>query len=392
MAIPPQVSSAIRPLARLTRAVGPTGIGVLLSVAAHAAFLILGPKTNLSFAALSEAAQQADAEETIVPLVQLSPAEQNRLPDFAQPDRQSSDLTGLGSLALPSGLPFVPNPTEQKRRTAAAPFPSATLPQTTQRRPIIGNNPSSIRSLPRQSSVSLPIAPTPPGGFVPSSPDPAAPLPDLSTDDSENSGAAEPGSGQPASAADLQLPAQGGLSLAEALARTQGAGANQPEPTAGGQAEPGSVAAAGTTPETATPDPAQGDPLQVRDDLTYDDTNVSEDAAETNTEEWLVAIYEGKGNIAADTAELTIDSQFKVCKDIPPSYGLVGVLVNPDGTQTNTAVLKSTGYEVLNRRALEAVENNDFGQPEALTQYQVKIDVIYTPEGCVDSLPEGATE
>ncbi len=390
MAIPPQVSSAIRPLARLTRAVGPTGIGVLLSVAAHAAFLILGPKTNLSFAALSEAAQQADAEETIVPLVQLSPAEQNRLPDFAQPDRQSSDLTGLGSLALPSGLPFVPNPTEQKRRTAAAPFPSATLPQTTQRRPVVGNNPSSTRSFTRQPSISLPISPTPPAGFVPSSPDPAtAPIPDLS-EDGENSGAVEPGSSQSGSADDLQLPAQRGLTLAEALARTQEAGANQPETATDDQAEPEYTAAA--TPGAATADPAQGDPSQLRDDFTYDNTNVSEEAAAANTEDWLVAIYEGKGNIAADTAELTIDSQFKVCKDISPSYGLVGVLVNPDGTQTNATVLKSTGYEVLNRQALEAVENTDFGQPEALTQYQVKIDVIYMPEGCVDSLPEGAAE
>ncbi len=391
MAIPPQVSSAIRPLNRLTRAVGPTGIGVLLSVAAHAAFLIVGPKTNLSFAALSEAAQQADAEETIVPLVQLTSAEQNRLPDFAQPDRQSSDLTGLGSLALPSGLPFVPNPTEQKRRTAAAPFPPATLPQTTQRRPVVGNNPSSTRSFTRQPSISLPVSPTPPAGFVPPSPDPAAaPIPDLS-EDSENSGAVEPSSSETGSAADLQVPAQRGLTLAEALARTQEAGASQPETTPGDQAEqPESTAAAASG--AATADPAQGNPSQLKDDFTYSDVNVSEEAAAANTEDWLVAIYEGKGNIAADTTELTIDSQFKVCKDIPPSYGLVGVLVNPDGTQTDATVLKSTGYEVLNRQSLEAVENADFGQPEALTQYQVKVNVIYTPEGCVDSLPEGAAE
>ncbi|MEO0647477.1 MAG: TonB family protein, partial [Cyanobacteria bacterium J06650_10] len=97
---------------------------------------------------------------------------------------------------------------------------------------------------------------------------------------------------------------------------------------------------------------------------------------------------ENKSEVDSATATLEIDSQFKVCKENAPSTGLIGVVVNPDGSQENAEVLKSIGYDILNRQALAAIEYNEFEQPSQATQYQITIDVIYEPEGCVEALPE----
>ncbi|MGB7487231.1 MAG: hypothetical protein WA901_13645, partial [Phormidesmis sp.] len=90
----------------------------------------MAPRANFSFAALTEAAQQQEAEETIVPLVELTPAERNRLPGFAQPRQLQPTPTGLGSLALPSGLPGLSNiPPRSISPSTARRIPSPT-PQT----------------------------------------------------------------------------------------------------------------------------------------------------------------------------------------------------------------------------------------------------------------------
>ncbi|MEL7520647.1 MAG: hypothetical protein AAGJ80_03310, partial [Cyanobacteria bacterium J06553_1] len=75
MALPARLTPILRPIGKVAKVITPTGVGVLLSVGAHAALLLFGPRTDLSFAALSQAAQQAESKETIVPLVQLTPAE-----------------------------------------------------------------------------------------------------------------------------------------------------------------------------------------------------------------------------------------------------------------------------------------------------------------------------
>ena len=181
---------------------------------------------------------------------------------------------------------------------------------------------------------------------------------------------------------------RGGDRVDEILAAAQRAETDEPEPDVPSEPEsaapPTSPSSAPTPPPSSAP-AAQGNPSQLRASLTYDSTDVSEEAAEANTEAWLAAISEAQGEIPADTAELTIDSQFKACREVPPADALVGVVVNPDGTQENAAILKSTGYEVLNRQALEAVENADFDRPAVATQYQVQIDVIYKPAGCAQS-------
>jgi TonB family protein len=396
MAIPSRLTSAARPIARVTKSISPTGIGVLLSVVAHLALLAFGPRTDFSFAALSQAAQETE-EETIVPLVQLTPAERNRLPSFAQSRLQSPNPNGLGSLALPSGLPSVPNTSLPRRQAVPAnPFPSATSPfnrRTPQ--PLNRTLPSNVPVAGAPNRLNLGVRQPPRVSVVvPNTPAvPPAPAiePPAPSDNSNANTRPDPTDGLP------QL--EPGMSIAEALESTEARGtrtvpdigdqipAGEPGGEAGGEAveipveESPEVAAAPTQPST---EPLLGSG--------YDETNVSEEAAQATTEAWIAAIAQNQSDLATATAELTIDSEFKACRETPPANGRVGVVVNPDGSQSDAQVLKSTGYDVLNRQALAAVERYDFGQLEAPTQYQVNIEVLYNSEGCVDTPPQSAPE
>ena len=425
-------SRFIKPAARSRRKaptfnINPTVIGVLLSVGAHALLIMFAPRANFSFAALSEAAQQQDAEETIVPVVELTPAERNRLPSFAQPRRSPPAPTGLSSLALPPGLPRVSSPVPVPRtrsrpqqstlpRTTTRRLPSPTaqpnirqtvrprLPQTV-RRPSFSFDPSRVtnRAASRPStSVEF---------YSPETPAPAPPtvgpdgLPILEGQTPLNP--EEIGSIASGSAADLVQPngQSTGRSIEDLLASQNAPNAssgneNSSEETAAvveDNNEQTDIIAAGGTEiavetEAVNPAPAQGDPRQLLAGYSYDATDVDEAAAEENKQEWLVASAENKSGVETETTTLEIDSQFKVCKENPPTSGLVGVVVNPDGSQENAQVLKSTGYDVLNRQALSAVEYYSFEQPSQPTQYLVDIGVIYEPEGCVDALPEDVLE
>ena len=401
MASPLRLTAAIRPFLKPAKIISPTGIAVLLSIGAHAVFLAVGPRTNFSFAALSQAAQEADAEETIVPLVQLTPAEQSRLPDFAQPRRQPPSATDFGKLSLPSGLPFVPNTSIPKaRRVPANPFPAATRPQ----QPIQSRPQQPRRTLPlpapslpfdliRPRPSELPVLPTSPTVPLPSELETAP-----RTDANQNSGSTPTGS-----AADLLPQVEQNLSIAEAIARAEAAESAQ-VPDIGDRLpaseEEGAAASTGEpsadpvdAPEEIAITPAQGSASRLLESYTYDDTDTSVAAAEANTADWLAASASGKGDLSTESIELTIDSEFKAClAENPPVDGLIGVVVNPDGSQEDLAVLKSTGYDLLNRQAIGAVERNDFGDLATPTQYQVKIAVIYNPSGCVEALPSEIAE
>lgn len=394
----------------------PTAVGVLLSVGAHVAVIAYGPRANFSFAALTEAAQQADAEETIVPLVQLTPAEQSRLPSFAQPRRSPPNPAGLGSLSLPPGLPSIANSRALRTPTAARPLPSPTtaLPRPTTRQvPSFRTsiNPSVLR--PRQP-VNLPIArPAPSVSVIPTPSPNTDTLPALEPASpsisvpGEASGLGISPSGQTDSngsagsggtAADLQGQ-RPGQSIDEALRAQEAAGRDAEQqavsddgadtpPSSTVQGEESGREIAVEPAEVIETAPAQGNADRLLSGFVYDPTSVDDVTAQENLEAWLISSAENKGEVNADTAELTIDSNFKVCKEVPPARGLIGVIVNPDGTQESAQVLKSIGYDLLNRQALDAVAYYDFGQPETPTQYQVSIDVNYTPEGCVEALPE----
>ncbi len=416
MALPSRLKSVLRPAIQATKLTGPTTVGVLISVGAHVLLLAFGPRTAFSFKALTQAAQAADAQETLVPLVQLSPAEQNRLPNFAQP-QLPANLNGLSSLALPPGLPLVPNtkiPTAQSRPLTGSQFTSRPLPGSgvtnDQLRQLeagrlsqgfkigttfpnfgLGGRTSSASGLGNRQPVELPLLPpAPPVSITPPAPANASPAPLAN-----GSGPAAP------SASDLLPqfePNQNTISFGDAVARANdqpNAGANPPDigdriPASGSPnaAQPPAGNSDGNSGAIARV-PAQGNSSQLAQDFVYNSADVSEDDAKKNAAEWLQATAEGKGeNIAQASADLSIESGFKVCQKNPPVNALIGVVVNPDGTQTDLTLLKRTGYPILDRQAINAVSYADLDTAAVPTQYQVNINVDYSPQGCVENLPE----
>lgn len=401
MAIPPRLRSATRPVAKVAKVITPTGMGVLLSIGAHAALIAFAPTTNVSFAKFNQAAQEASAEESIVPLVQLSPGERNRLPSFAQPRREPPSVTGLGSLALPSGLPFTPNTSIRKRTVPARPIPSPTPNRSIASQPVKPLGAQLPAGVSRPFSINLPTTSLP-RPTLPSAPSVAAlpsppPPTDLETQGPPPLPTDRVNSELPVLPGGVVLPPDGGFS--EALQGTQEANiAVNPAPTQPPvetpvEVEPGPAPAVEipVEPPVIATAPAQGDPRRLLNGTNvYDDRGVSEEAAEERTKDWLAASAEGKETVANDTAAIEIDSGYKACREEPPQDGRIGVLVNPDGSQEGITVLKSIGYDTLNRLALSTLEYYDFGQPEVPTQYQVDVEVIYEPEDCVEELPDAS--
>jgi hypothetical protein len=401
MAFSSRLTAAVRPFYQTAKVISPTAIGVLLSLGVHAVFFAFGPRTNFSFAALSAAAQQEEAEETIVPIVQLTPAERGRLPAFAQPRVLPPSPTGLGDeLGLPFNL-AAPNRNRQlqRRPVPAGRLPSPTLPTgRTNPSPSFGLprttfNPSTFGRLPDRTIIQTPTV-----SVLPPSPTTALPNlnpanPSTSSGDTstlDNTTLPELSGTQPApSAQDLQTAPR---SIGDALDTAEEtrspaatAGSNAPEPN-----QPTDLAARPSDPTDIAP--AQGNSNRLLERFVYDSTDVSQAEADVNLQAWLAETAENKSEIDTQQISITIDSNFKVCKENPPEDGLIGVVVSPDGNKEETTVLKSTGYDELNRQALDQVERTDFGQIAVPTQYQVAVSVLYQSGGCVEELPEAAVD
>ena len=428
-----RIKSALRPLVRLARVITPTGIGVLLSVGAHAALITAGPRLSISFDELTKENLAANPEETVVPILQLSAAERNRLPSFAQPRRPPAS-TGLSSLQLPSGLPSFPSNRSIKRR----PVPAQPIPSPSVRKPkpigqAFQNVPTQRTPIKLDIPFSLPApAPSTPSGtvFIPPAPTtpppninsgagarpirPGDPLPELEPADlpnAESANSTNPGT----------EPSNSG-SLSEALAGIQGVGIEGTNTQGSGTQESGTqgenIAVNSTEDPTnrngaenseATNAPNEeplevinepeqiamaeiGDESDLLNGYAYNGTGVSDAEAEENLNDWRSRSAEGKNQVDTQQAEITIDSGFKACRDVPPNNGIVGVVVNPDGTRESAEIIQSTGYGTVNRSALSAVESKEFTPQGVPTQYTVDIQVTYEPQNCASDLPSAPAE
>lgn len=409
MATSSALKSITQPLGKVVKVLTPTGIGILASLGAHVFLFVNGPGTNFSLAALDEAAQQ-EAEETIVPLIELTAAEQSRLPSFAQPRTIPPSPAGLGtSFPLPPSIGSLNSRLNRqlaaRKPSAANPLPSPTtsLPRPNRNRILSGTslNPSALANRRARGVASRP---TPTVRVIETPQVDTTRLPVLEPSISVVGETGTPNVAVSGTTTDSttspnpnssQQPQVSVNPLDQALARIEAQNGNAEVPSPNPQSpvapegesvtpieveEPGAIAIA----------PAQGNASQLRDAFRYDPTDVEEQEGQANLDDWLIASAENKSELSRASEELTIDSNFRACVDNPPVSGLIGVVVNPDGTQESAQVLKSIGYDILNREALDAVSYNDFGQPETATQYEVNIEVIYNPEGCVESLPDTA--
>lgn len=433
MPLPPRLKSTLRPFGVAGRAIGPTGIGVLLSVGAHAVFIAASAQGRIGGGGggggLFQAFDEAANEERIVPIVQLTPAERSRLPAFAQPRRAPSSTTG--SLELPPGL-RAPTASIGQRRppTPAAQLPSPTTPRQFPPSPPINEVLENLKARVARATPNTP-PPRPPASInIPSRTPPSAYIqtaPSVSVgsiEDLNSENSASPGSaadlGQPD--ADSGLPEVEPLSNRELLARMQGL-PNQP--TTPPEATPPSNNEGESAPEIIAPpdtntqgsegidipvensnpevvslalNPANGDAAELQDELTYDSRLTSESAVDEKIAAWSGALAEQKGALPQAQTEVEINAAFKACRTNPPIDGLIGAVIQPGGEIETLEVLRNTGYETINLRAREAVENYDFSSVSEPTEYRIEVKVNYDAENCVDTenlrkrLIEGAAD
>lgn len=415
MALPIRLKSALRPLGMAGRVLGPTGIGVLLSVGAHAGLVIASIQNSDGqlFDAFNQAAEAEAAEEKVVPIVQLTPQERDRLPAFAQPRPDPLSTASLGSLALPPGL-----------RTPTAAIPKRTFPIPANRMPSATARPA----VPQSSLIDLsqlfkdrkitapPRVPAPTN--VPSAqrrtPDityiePPASVPPVNANGTAGTNGSISGNGSPGQTDASGLPLlPSGSGTADILAGLNGFEGGQPvspepvpsgngtgngsQPSSGNSPQPGGVQIqvenAPNAPTQRVPtlalNPADGDITELQEDLAYNSILTSEAAVAEKAEVWSENVVAEKGILATGTAETQINAAFKACRSNPPLDAIIGVVVNPDRTLENLDVLQSTGYETLNLRAQESVKNHDFGDLSEPTVYKVNVVVNYDESGCVD--------
>ena len=340
----------------------PQWIAAFLSVGFHVVLFAAGPSfSSLGAAALGGSDPEGEARQ--VPLLELTPEEQSRLPDFSTPayslfPEGNDDLFSLfppsgDSLPLDSDLPFDSSLSIPTPRLPSSPFPTGISPYLGSTRPPIAISPrrSTLPPIPRSSGLNGP---------------PTAVDPDAGT---ETPRAAAPG--RPAGeAADLMPEGSGSENGADR-------GAN-----------------GGSAPLAAAPTPGQASDLLARHE--YDDAQTSADEVDIAKAAWRQSLREKLGDNIAEVEEpivLPITTPGRICMSPEPTNGLLGLVAVPneagDGLTLVTSVLKSTGYTLLNQRAeqalrgLEQQTDEEGGALQPNTLYQVVLDVDYDSETCV---------
>lgn len=149
------------------------------------------------------------------------------------------------------------------------------------------------------------------------------------------------------------------------------------------------------------PEPVDADPaLQPPADLTY---NHQARTLTTNTEDFLdwygqqdwgdfdLPPLPGRETLAP----LMLSYSLEVCLNPPPAPGRLEVIVDANGALVRSPrLLASTGYDRLDREALEQASQTPFSQLQTnrLAQprvYWLALEVQYNPQSCISSLPQG---
>ncbi|MBE9136735.1 hypothetical protein IQ254_05875 [Nodosilinea sp. LEGE 07088] len=343
----------------------PQGIAALLSVGFHVVLFAAGPSfSGLSLASPGEA--EAREEERQVPLIDLTPEEQSRLPDFSSPaysffPEQDNDLY---SVFPPSGdsLPFNPG-------AEFGSLPSFPAPQ-----PPSSSLPTTISPFGR-SSIVLPSrrSPRPPSSNSRSSGRSSTPAPD-----SDSATPATPPAVDDTSAANANGSAD------DLIPDAAGEPHNETTPTD----------------STNAPDTEAQRANELLARVEYDDAQTRPDDVEIAKAAWLETVQEELGDNLAQAPEpitLKVPYNGRLCLSPEPTDGLLGLIGLPDdetdGLKLWTAVLKSTGYPFLNQAAGQALQelaqpvepqaDNESGTLEPNTLYQVVLEVEYDSQSCI---------
>ncbi len=339
----------------------PQWIAAFLSVGFHVVLFAAGPSfSGLSAAALGGSDPEGEARQ--VPLLELTPEEQSRLPDFSTPayslfPEGNDDLFSLfppsgDSLPLDSDLPFGSPLSVPAPRLPSSSFPTGISPY-------LGSTRSPISISPRRSALPPIPRSSVNGPAVTTDPDAEAETP--------RAAAADRPAGE---AADLMPEGSGSENGADRGANGESA------------------------PLAAAPTPGQASDLLAR--LEYDDAQTSADEVDIAKAAWRQSLREKLGDDIAEVEEpivLPVTTPGRICMSPAPTNGLLGLVALPneagDGLTLVTSVLKSTGYTLLNQRAEQALRGLEQQTDEAggalqpNTLYQVVLDVDYDSQTCI---------
>ena len=373
-AIPPFISQL--PWQQLLR---PSWLAGAVSIGFHSVLFAAGPTfPSLGFNQLVE--PELTAERRNVPLVELTPAEQQRLPDFSG---SLYDFDAFGSLE-----PLAPLFGDSSA--------SGSNPGITSQKPS-GSSPGS------STSTSLPFGIT----RIESRPGPLTQFPNPFRDPNPASTEPEPGAPDPdASSApgDEETPDQTTAETPDEPSAADLTGATDESSTAAD----GEVAASGNPAEVMTLeerllaytfDAAETEPEvsqeQLADWLETGQALVTELELDPTLD--LVAELDAAVALAAADPDsdlegifqrpiaLTLDHEAGICLTKEPQKGLIGAWVGPEGTLLGEPeVIRSTGYGGLNQQALRYVQGLNFSEVETFTGYQFEVAVNYDPDDCVE--------
>lgn len=367
----------------------PSWLAGIISVGFHSALFASGPTfTGLNFKTLVE---PEPFDQRQVPLIELSAAEQARLPDFSNAfynfdTFNSLDFSDGSVLGQRPELSVEP---ESGNSAAGSEFSGGAFP-----------NPVLERTFTLPPPITLSPPPTDTGSRLPEVTTPAT---DPEVADS--------------TAAEGELPVLPERSEPVALGDppevTDGASDGDEETP---EKEPGAadLAREPANPETAVanPDPpleeipeTQTATDRVRAQFqayVYDETGTTDEAAASRLEMWLE-----EGETLANTLEIPADAEVepiedpieiffeygqRPCLSEDPHGGLIAVWLSPEGALGDPVLVKSTGYPFINQQALEvisqqAVEIVQTQESEAigpLAGYQFAINVDYDSDVCID--------
>ncbi len=348
----------------------PQWVAALVSVGFHGALFAVGP----SFSTLQGMAQEApgfgEDLERRVPMIELTPEEQNRLPDFDSPAYSllpegflPGDSDNLANLFPPAG--------DRLGSSSFNPFPGglSSVPRLpTSQSPLgapITVSPFSSRL--GRNSIVIP----PPAGGRRNPPVPGNPDRTPAEQEESNTNASTPTTTAPSrepSAQDLR-PREGDVATED----------TPDSPNDRDQAE------------NVPPEVERSQDLIARVEYSSDLTTADE--AERALASWTSTVAEQLGEdpvLAEDTFAMEVPYDLRICLTPEPGDGLLGFVLlpgeEPDTVTISTTVLKSTGYSFLNQSAaqsLQALAANSETPLAMGTLYRAVVKVLYSDDDCV---------
>lgn len=377
-----------KPQAVLTLVRQPTSIAAIASVGIHAILFAASPQlSQLSLASLANP-DDLDRERT-VPLVELSPEEQNRLPDFS--NRRFSLIpedTDISPFQFPVG--------SSPSNIGASNRPG--LGQIGVQRGVFGGSGfgsqgtstyigggAGVRSSGGQVGAGAGVQ----SGVGQGQPQAGA------TGAQENpTGEAQTGGGlreiQPDDVARLTNPSDLAFELAGEAENPEETPDAAPESTNEDEATPRSLADARPQ-STEASDLFAEELAALEENYTYDATGTTPEFTEEKMAQWLGNVRTAAGNPElepSDPIELPIDYPLALCLTPPPSNAQLGIVIGGGEALAEPFFIKRTGYLGLDQLAYDQViaktQAEDFPELEAFSALLFDVPVKYDAENCVD--------